>query len=223
MPHSRRSASGSGSRREVSRVRSPQHRPGGDGQAPLLRHEHHRSKLLGRGQRDRPGTAGLPPGDREPSQQAGGDIVRVPLQFGGQPQHRRLIQAQLPTGHQGTAQHQPGHDRRRRRAQAAGLGNPVVTGQPQPRRAGCVQCGQRREGRPHHQVGIVGGQLAGPLTSHLHRDPRLVGDLQLHLVVEVQGQPERIEPGSEVRARGRYPHHRSHPHLRCQRPVTRAF
>src|SRR5262249_34401320 len=70
----------------------------------------------------------------------------------------------------------------------------------QPRR-GHPEPGAGGQQGPHHEVALVQRDRAGALAGHLDGQPG-AGDLDLHLVVEREGEAERVEGRPQVRAGG---------------------
>ena len=79
--------------------------------------------------------------------------------------------------------------------------DPVVRPQVEARRPVDPEAVEGGQHRRSDEVALVGGHLARALTLDGHSDSG-AADLDGDLVVPGQREPERIEPGPEVRARG---------------------
>ena len=110
----------------------------------------------------RPGAARLGPGDGEAAEQAGRHVVGVPLDRGGQPQRRRVVEPARRRRRPGPrASSTPGDDRGRRGAQPAGLRNAVDArhGQPGGRPPSSSKVAQHG---PHDQMLSSSGSSPAP-------------------------------------------------------------
>ncbi len=126
----------------------------------------------------------------------------MPLQVRGQLEQPTVVEAVGAADRQRPCGYQPGHDRGGGRAEPPALRDAVRADDLQPPRlaAELVEAGPHR---PDHQVPAGPGQLVGALAGDVN-EQSLVGDPHHDVVVAGQGQPQRVEAGTEVRAgRGR--------------------
>src|SRR5690606_30436710 len=155
-----------------------------------------------------PGLA-VQPRDPDTTEQAGAGVVRVPLEPGGQLQHRVPVQR---SARQPVRGGRTRHHRGRRRAQTAGVRDGVRAGQAQ---AGDLEPELVRgvPHGPHHEMVLVPRKLvrtARPGVDDVDVQA-VVDDLRLDHVVERQRHPDRVEPRAEVRGGCRNANsHRAH-------------
>ncbi len=166
-----------------------QHRRGGN--------EHHRDDQLAGDEGDRVRVlAAVGPGDGEAAEQAGGDVVRVALDLGGQGEHRRVVQLLGAADGYRAGGDDPGADRGGGGAEAAPVRNPV--GADHLQAPGLAA--EAVEGRAHgtdQQVALVPGEGGRALARDVDIQARL-GDSDHDIVVQTQREAERVEPGAEI-------------------------
>ena len=191
------------------------------------RHAHHGPDRGQRLEPDHPRLAVRGPGDGQPATQAGGHVVRMPLEFGGEPEQGvGRPRAGAVRGEQARIGQRPrdqdaGHDRGGRGAEAAAVRDPVHAAQPDARWLAPGD-GERRPHRAHDQVFLAGSGQVRALAGNLDGQPGLA-DPRVHVVVQAQRQPERVEARPQVgTGRGHpHPHHVLRPaHLTPHGKVT---
>ena len=107
-------------------------------------------------------TVGRRPGEGQPAEQAGRDVVRVPLQLGGQRQQRVVVERVGAAEHQRPGGGEPGHDRGRGRAEAATVRDPVRAAPPRGRAAGRRARRRRPAGPARPGAGGYAGRCRRP-------------------------------------------------------------
>ena len=159
-----------------------------------------------RGTPDRTELGGLHPGDRGPSENPGGHVVRVALQARGKRDHLcvgdRVGHTSEVRGHR-----QPTDDRRGRGPQTPALRHRVDAAKAQPagsQLTGPVERHQPGANDPGDQVGVVRGHPTSALTDHLDRDRRTLDEARLDPIGQAQGQAQAVESRTKVGARGRH-------------------
>ena len=167
------------------------------------------------------------PRDHQPAVPGRRDVVGVALQPGGEPERGVVVEQEGAAGDQRAGQRDPADDRRRRRAEPAGVRDRVVAAQPQARGLG-AHLVERGPHRPDDEVRLVERRhAAGALARDHDLQPRLP-DLAGQPVAEAQRQPERVEARAEVgRGRGDRHHDRAvdearHDRLSPARPRGRS-
>ena len=142
--------------------------------------------------------------DREPSEHGRRGVVGVAFDRGGAGEGLVAVEVGAAGtgvaagGEQGT-EHHARHGRRRRGTETALEGYGVLPDQSRGRRLHASRRGDLRD-RAAHEIAAVDGKLAGALPVPL--DAGLGLGVERHLVAQVEGESEAVEPGSEV-GRGR--------------------
>ena len=149
------------------------------------------------------------PGDRQPAEQAGGDVVGMALELGGE--RERVARRGAAASPSATRPGRAALRRRWRPPTSRARGRAGSRLRATQREAGrlAAQLGRRRAHRPHDEMGLVARDVAAPSPSTSMSSPSLV-DPSDEVVVQGERQAERVETRAEVGAGGGHPHvHRS--------------
>ena len=146
---------------------------------------------------------GVDPGHRGPAVQGGGHVVGVPLEVGGQGEDGVVVQG-LRLADQAPGQQEAGQGGTGRGAHAGAVGDAVDAAHLKARLGGVGHLQAHAQG-PDHQVGVVGGDHAGPHPLDVHVGGAHDG-ADLDLVVVAEGHAEGVEPGAHVGRRRGDPH-----------------